>query len=395
MIFNPKFRVTEAVKTFTFNGDSIEECTKYKYLGVIFSSQGHRFKEHISHFKEKSIQAILASKTSVHSAVGNELPTQLFFKIFNQQVRSILEYASEIWYQEKPIEDLERFQLKYLKNVLSVRQSTPDLAVYGETGQFPLHLKQQDKLVKYWLRIVSMLSDHVLKSIYDKLIIFAYKGNNNFARKIITLLSQYGLDYSELHDILQNELKSFEQNFNEKRYSHSPETWYENRWNLPKLDIYRQIKSDFRIEPHILYVRNWKHQQALSQLRVSSHNLLIEQGRHSRPVVPRNERLCKFCHLNEIDDEIHFLMTCTFHSDERNALFKITYPLLGAKDYSEKCINFKIIMSSKEPNVLQSLAKFIYISFKNARRYPHDYFLAYVRHIGLMIYVSFKILPET
>ena len=106
-------------------------------------------------------------------------------------------------------------------------------------------------------------------------------------------------------------------------------------------------------------MRNRKHQQALSRLRFSSYNHLIKQGRHSLPVVPRNERLCKFCPLNETDDEIHFLMTCTFHSDERNALFKITYPLLGVKDYSEKCTYFKIIMSSKEPNVLQSLAKFI------------------------------------
>ena len=132
-------------------------------------------------------------------------------------MRPILEYASEIWYQEKPIEDLERFQLKYLKNVSSVRQSTTDLAVYGETGQFPLHLRQKDQLVKYWLRIVSMPSDHVLKSIYDELIICAEKGQNNFARKIIALLSQCGLDYSELHGTLQNDLKSFEQNFRENK----------------------------------------------------------------------------------------------------------------------------------------------------------------------------------
>ena len=155
-----------------------------------------------------------------------------------------------------------------------------------------------------------------------------------------------------------------------KRYSHYLETWYQNQWNFPKLDIYRQIKSDFRVEPHILYVRNRKHQQALSRLRVSSHNRLIEQGRHSCPVVPRNERLCKFCPLNEIDDEMHFLMTCSFHSDERNALLKITYPLHGVKDYSEKCTYFKIIMSWKEPNVLQSLAKFIYINFKKREEIP-------------------------
>ena len=76
------------------------------------------------------------------------------------------------------------------------------------------------------------------------------------------------------------------------------------------------------------------------------------QGRQTGPVVPRKKRLCKFCPLNKIDDGIRFLMTCTFQSDDKNALFKITYPLLGNKDYSEKCTIFKIIMSS------------IYISFK-------------------------------
>ena len=70
----------------------------------------------------------------VYWAVGNELPTQLSFKIFNQQIRPVMEYASEIWGQDTPIELVERVQLKLFKNVLRVRQSTPDLAVYGETG---------------------------------------------------------------------------------------------------------------------------------------------------------------------------------------------------------------------------------------------------------------------
>ena len=69
-------------------------------------------------------------------------------KIFNQQILPILEYAADIWYQNKPIETLERVQTQYIKNALHVRQSTPDLAVYGETGYFPLHMRHQDQLVK-------------------------------------------------------------------------------------------------------------------------------------------------------------------------------------------------------------------------------------------------------
>ena len=36
-----------------------------------------------------------------------------------------------------------------------------------------------------------------------------------------------------------------------------------------------------------------------------------EVGRHCKPKVPREERLCKVCVQNEIEDEIHLLFHCT------------------------------------------------------------------------------------
>ena len=121
----------------------------------------------------------------MYSNVGNELPTQLSFKIFNQQIRPIMEYASEIWWQDSPIELLERVQLKFFKNALRVRQSTPDLAVYGETGQFPLHLRQHDLLIKYWLRILSMHNECIIRRIYDELLTLAEQEYDNLPRKLI------------------------------------------------------------------------------------------------------------------------------------------------------------------------------------------------------------------
>ena len=97
------------------NSEVIEECSEYKYLGVIFSTRGQRFKNNFTYLAEKGTRAVITTKTCVHSAVGNELPTSLHFKIFNQQVRPIMKYACEIWFQEKPVESLERIQLKYLK----------------------------------------------------------------------------------------------------------------------------------------------------------------------------------------------------------------------------------------------------------------------------------------
>ena len=41
-----------------------------------------------------------------------ELPLHLRFKVFDQQIRPIIEYASDIWCQKMPIEALKTTQLK-------------------------------------------------------------------------------------------------------------------------------------------------------------------------------------------------------------------------------------------------------------------------------------------
>ena len=33
--------------------------------------------------------------------------------------------------------------------------------------------------------------------------------------------------------------------------------------------------------------------------------------------LPRSERICQFCKLNRVEDEIHFLFNCTKYSKER------------------------------------------------------------------------------
>ena len=54
--------------------------------------------------------------------------------------------------------------------------------------------------------------------------------------------------------------------------------------------------------------------------RVSSHKLNIERGRYSRPKVPREERICKFC--NEVESESHFILFCKTYDTFRDRLLK-------------------------------------------------------------------------
>ena len=45
-----------------------------------------------------------------------------------------------------------------------------------------------------------------------------------------------------------------------------------------------------------------------------------ETGRYKN--IPRNERLCKNCSANEIEDKAHFLIKCDKLNNKREGLFK-------------------------------------------------------------------------
>ena len=63
------------------------------------------------------------------------------------------------------------------------------------------------------------------------------------------------------------------------------------------------------LEKYLILVKNTKRRIALSRLRLSNHNLMIEKGRHLRPQVERNEKA-----LNNKMPSICSRMYCTISS---------------------------------------------------------------------------------
>ena len=49
-----------------------------------------------------------------------------------------------------------------------------------------------------------------------------------------------------------------------------------------------------------------------------------ETGRYSKPKIVKENRLCKYCDLNEVEDEQHFLLRCTLYDTLRRNLLKAT-----------------------------------------------------------------------
>ncbi len=117
----------------------------------------------------------------------------------------------------------------------------------------------------------------------------------------------------------------------------------------------------FGAEKYLLYCQNNTYRSNICRLRISCHKLLIETGRHMK--LKPEDRICKHCNLNEVEDEVHFLTKCKLYTNERKnfldkikAIFQIEH--LNSQEL------FSFIINNHDKNVIQALGYFITQCFK-------------------------------
>jgi superfamily II helicase len=86
-----------------------------------------------------------------------------------------------------------------------------------------------------------------------------------------------------------------------------------------KLVTYLFLKTNFGLEKYLTLINNFNYRKSICRFRVSAHRLYIETGRYKHILI--NERLCKNCSANEIEDEAHLLIKCDKLNNKREELF--------------------------------------------------------------------------
>ena len=131
-----------------------------------------------------------------------------------------------------------------------------------------------------------------------------------------------------------------------------------------KLVLYADICGGaVQSAPYLEAIRIPSHRIAVTKLRTSNHSLMIEKGRWRG--VPKEQRLCKVCECNEIEDEIHFLMECSAYRGLRQKLFDCAncyFP--GFLDLTKRA-QYSILMSNAlDQHLYTELGYFVYNAFK-------------------------------
>ena len=88
-----------------------------------------------------------------------------------------------------------------------------------------------------------------------------------------------------------------------------------------KLRIFRTSNQDYCMEGYLLLLPNSKHISTIARFRMSSHTLAIETGKHAKPKIATEGRKCRYCNLDDVEDEKHFLLKCPLYNKEHLCLF--------------------------------------------------------------------------
>ena len=170
-------------------------------------------------------------------------------------------------------------------------------------------------MIKYWVRLVKLNSNRLLKQAYTYLAQKSSK-ENNWVSHVKKRLETSGFSY-----IWNNQFKDFDHNkflnaFSLRIKDINAQNISKDIGENKKLSQYAKFKDNLSYEHYLDEIKSTEKRKALTRLRISNHKLRIETGRHQN--IPREERICENCALNKIEDEKHFLLECSKYSSLRS-----------------------------------------------------------------------------
>ena len=172
----PIFQIGESI---------INYSSHYKYLGIVLS-------ENASNKTAISTLANQASKVLLRGASKLSFPKPtLLCHFFDSLVRPVADYGNEIWGHTQA-EELELIHRRFCKFALGLPRTTTNLACYGELGRYPLQIRWNVQIIKYWLRIHT---DWTVSPLVKDACSLATSNSLPWANFIKQILDSAGLSY--------------------------------------------------------------------------------------------------------------------------------------------------------------------------------------------------------
>jgi hypothetical protein len=311
-------------------GNTLQTVGMYKYLGIELT-RTLNWRPYLKRILEKAKRNM--TQACGMGITGGFMGVKIGEIIWTSLGRSIVEYGCEIW-GDQPLTDFEKLQTDMGRRILRCGVRMSNDVVRGEMGWETLRARRDEMRLRYWRKIVNMDKDRIVKIIYNESKKRMEKEEQEgktltptWCRYTRNLLKDLGLG-----ETWETEDTGHEEDWNDlirtRIHEREEKEWRESMSESTKLRTYVTLKKKLERETY-LEIRNRWGVVEMTKIRGGTNRLRIEKGRYQQ--LPREERICVFCHTREIEDETHFMLKCPLYTDLREEMWTSVEEITGTK----------------------------------------------------------------
>ena len=198
MIFTRK-KITR-VPNISLNNTNLNFVTSFKFLGVFLDGPTLTWNKHVSYLVNKSTQSLNVMKSLASTKWGAHRNMLILF--YQSYIRSKIIYATQVYSSASKsiLSRLDIVQNNAIRIITGLRRSTPIPALHFESNLLSLELVTKMFVLRYYYRITSLPSNHILKQLFinQRFIIDNYSWEtlshkSPFMKRALRLCDEYDL----------------------------------------------------------------------------------------------------------------------------------------------------------------------------------------------------------
>ena len=184
--------------------------------------------------------------------------------------------------------------------------------------KYPLWVTVKTRVLTYWFKLINDINKNKLASVvYRILLTLSEKGihNNPYLMFVRTSLIEVGLSHLWLtHDTTNISLSWFKRHVKNCLQDLFIQQWF-SHVDIDSVYLnYRLFKDTFQQEPFLKILPN---NCSITLIRFRTTNNYLPVNVLRQDGIPREERICTKCDMQDIGDEYHYTLICPFFNQKR------------------------------------------------------------------------------
>ena len=263
--------------------NSVTEEKGYKYLGMLFFPTND-----ITKIVTRNVNNRVGSISKFYAwlDINEHTPLEIKLMVLDNCMFSAILYGVEAWGDISYIEHkLTCIEMKALKAIMKVKKGTTNDLILHELRRCSIIAKIKDRQFNFFQKLARL---HPGEAIVNEVIRLCRESNM-------------------IHYYLQLQDKNSDRDIVDREHRIRDSTasmcvYYSEFKFRGKSCIYSSFLNDY-------------HRYIITRWRLSNHDLKIETGRYSRPITPREDRLCDKC--GTLENEFHVIFQCELYKSVR------------------------------------------------------------------------------